>query len=113
MNLEEFLVSKIRNSWLELDVPMSLYARKSSRMVNGSLIKVFDIASVESANPGRGTFSGFIDRLEKKIEEVGLDGVYVESILNPRFAALLERRGYIKTNKDEICLNMFKQIRMR
>lgn len=112
MILKEFLASKnVRNAWIELDIPMKLYARKSYRHINGETIKALDIASVEvnEKKQGQGVFTGFLLEVENWItQQETLQGIYVESILNHALEGMLLKRGYMNVGGVDGCANMFK-----
>ena len=76
----------------------SLYVRMGSRYINGTKhLCVLDIANVTAKKPGNGAFS-------KLVEDIHHRGItlYVENVLNERFAAKLLRMGFIRLgNNDE------------
>lgn len=75
----------------------SLYVRINRRSLNGRIYnKVFDIASVEvkARQRGKGIFTKLVERLLAR----GLI-VYVESVMNDRLAAWLERNGFTRIDR--------------
>lgn len=82
----------LRNSNAFVEEPgfASLYVRMGRRYIRGEMHPcVLDIANVEASAPGAGTFSRLVERLLGR----GLT-LYVESVLNARFAAKLLRMGF-------------------
>lgn len=113
MTLNEFMDSSVRNAWLDLDIPMELFARKSQRIVNKEKVKAFDVANVVvfEENRSQGVFSNFMIKLEDIVRQAGLDGIFVESIQEPRLSNWLERNGFIRAGNDcDICPNYYKAI---
>jgi hypothetical protein len=69
-----------------------LYVRMSRRLLEGRMLyPVLDIANVEAEIPGNGAFTSLVERLLKQGHIL-----YVESVLNKRFAAKLLRMGFIQ-----------------
>lgn len=77
--------------WLR-DAVMSVYVRVSRRS-NLSADMCIDIANVCVRNPklmGKGHFTEFL----RQVELIGAP-VFIENVLEPRFAGFFHRRGYI------------------
>lgn len=67
-----------------------LYVRIGSRFIENSLRKrVLDIARITAEKPGSGRFTQLVSRLQR----MGFT-LYVECVLNPRFADKLLRMGF-------------------
>jgi hypothetical protein len=82
-----------RNEWLH-DAKMSIYVRYVQRFfgVKNERQACLDLASISVHKPGRGTFTAFLTKLEKKYSGV----IYIENVLTPRFARFLDKRGYLR-----------------
>jgi hypothetical protein len=113
MNIDDFLKSPIRNAWLELEEPASLYLRKANRVIAGEKVKTLDLATVEvqEEHQGKGVFKGLLKSLEKKVVSGDFDGLYVENILEPRLSSYLKSKGYALVGGDEIAPCLFKSKR--
>lgn len=92
MILEEFLNSKLRNSWL-YEGPLSVYVRKGIHTIDGQTINTFDIAnvSVQLEHQRQGIFKKFISRVENSTELP----IFIENILDAWLVTFFKRRGYI------------------
>ena len=91
-----FMLSTIKNTWW-LYEDFKAYVRKSFRRFNGvSYLNVFDVASVEVTEGlrGNGIFTHWLTTIEDAAKKAGFDAIYVESLLNPKLAQFLEKRGY-------------------
>lgn len=96
MTLDGFLLQyHLKNAWLA-EKHIQVYVRRSVRMIEGEMVPCLDISSVEVDEDmrGIGIFTGFLKRFEEAAKEMGRP-VYIESILVPRFANFLRRRGYV------------------
>ena len=102
--LDNFLTSNSRNSWLHLD-GFDIYVRKAIHYIDNKQVKCFDLATVNSETPGSGKFRGFLKALEQKIKAVGVyECIYVESVLNDGLVRLLPELGYKEVpGSDPIC----------
>lgn len=85
-----------KNRWLYAD-DFSAYVRKGLHRVGEGFHWTLDIAAIEAANPGSGVGSRF---LAYALEVCPYSAVYVESVLNPRFAEKLRREGWTEI-RDE------------
>jgi hypothetical protein len=69
----------------------ALYVRLGPRWIERVKYPcVFDIASVTARRPGAGAFTRLVEELRAR----GFS-IYVESVLNDRFAAMLPRLGFV------------------
>jgi hypothetical protein len=106
MNLDEFLRSNLRNSYIE-EENIEVYVRKSKRRINGELMDFIDVANVhvDEKFRNRGVFTSFLKRL---ISENSFN-IYVESILNSTVERICLKLGFLKINSEyEYELNMYK-----
>lgn len=103
MNFEDFIKSDLRNSYIEED-GMSIYVRKSKRIVNKEVLSFIDIANVVVDEEVRckGFFTRFMNRL---VDEYSFN-IYVESILSPHVERTCKKLGFVRT--DPFNLNMHK-----
>jgi len=70
----------------------SLYVRYVTRYIAGEFIHpVIDLANLEAKSPGKGAFGELHSHLRLNYPECWL---YVENVLNPRFAKKLLKMGY-------------------
>jgi GNAT superfamily N-acetyltransferase len=111
MTLNEFFISPVRNAWVDLDVPASLYLRKAHRLIDGRMQFTLDLATVEVSEEcqGTGVFTRLLDLLEKHTVDGSFDALYVENILEPRLVPFLERRGYQRTPESGLIPCLFKR----
>ena len=96
MDIDEFLSNdKLPRDWIQEPGFSGLYVRKGPRYTfvrPPRLTYALDLANVSVENPGKGTFTRLLDRLENERPDLS---IYVESIQVPRLADFLRRRGYI------------------
>ena len=82
-----------RNAYVRARGFRHLYVRKGERYVEGKwYAKVIGLANFEVNHPGKGLFGRFIARLRNSRPDWGL---YVESVLNPRFPRRLLELGFV------------------
>lgn len=92
MTLQEFInQTGARNAHVKHRDFKTLYVRHAHHVINGEVHQTFDIASVESKRPGRGAFTRLLEQELNDLDKT----IYVESVLNPKFACWLERNGFI------------------
>lgn len=87
-----FLTGAARNCWLKSPYG-EIYVRKSSRLIDGVVTPMMDIANIEIFAPHqrKGVFRDFLNFVEQHNPR---GGVYVE-LVGPKFLAdALQRRGY-------------------
>lgn len=103
MNAKDLLVqflhgpewpSYLCRQWLyATDPKMSVYVRKGNRYIGPAMTKTLEIATVDVAKRGRGTFTDFFDfALEMSPYPVLL----VESVQTERFCNFFRRRGMLE-----------------
>lgn len=108
--LEALVDGKARNGWVS-GGGLKLYARAGYHMIEGKITKCLDLASVEAEHPGNGAFTLLIEWVEQTLLPAHGGVVFVESIINPRFAEWLQRRGYFPQNQGLGLSNMYKKIK--
>lgn len=86
-SLQEFLTSKERNAWITHEGFAELYVRRTQR--HGFV--TLDLASLEAEEPGKGAFTALVKHVRERYPGLA---IYVESVLNARFDAKLEKMGF-------------------
>jgi len=81
------------NNWFYLE-GISIYIRKSKRLIEGNLVDCIDVASVNVVNKGRGEFTNFLDWLISSYSSDFI--IFVESVLEERLNGFLKRKGFIQ-----------------
>jgi hypothetical protein len=72
---------------------LELYVRYTRRYIGGQTHDpVLDLAALAAREPGRGSFKRLVSYVRKEYPALG---IYVESVLGPRFQQGLERMGFI------------------
>jgi hypothetical protein len=89
--VDDFITSTNRNLWLS-DGILSIYVRKSKRLIGGKYIDTFDVANISTISPIY-EHKGYFKRFMEKVESVS-DCVFVESIQNPQLTTTLRKNGY-------------------
>lgn len=89
--IKTFLESPLTNTYISTK-EMNLYVRKSKRFLEGKIYNCFDLARilVYEPNRGKGIFTKFYKELVSTYPEMN---IFVESILNERFAERLKFLG--------------------
>jgi len=91
--------SKLRinsRSWISNDL-MQVYVRVAYRYINNIGYRTFEIASVQVYNPGKGTFTAFLKEvLLLCFEDNYIQVIYIENVLNERFASFFDKLGFEK-----------------
>ena len=98
MTLIQFIENDkgIRNMWVREKGFSSLYVRLCRRYIHGNVVSnVLDIASVEASKPGNGAFTKLIERIRKRYPYLT---IYIENVLNPRFAVKIMHLGFQRDN---------------
>lgn len=82
----------------------SLYVRMGKRYLDGKTHdNVLDIANVTASKPGNGAFTRLVEELHAR----GIP-IYVESVLNDRFALKLPRMGFtVRDGLQPPCFYLF------
>ena len=95
--LEKFLEGPARNAWT-VNGPVRAYVRKSLRPYVGGKLHCLDIASVEVEESQRGKwrFADWYEIAEAAAKKHGLNGIYVESVMNPIMEGFCERHGFVR-----------------
>lgn len=110
MNLDQFISSpKLRNSWIK-EKHISIYVRRSTRLIGTNVYPFLDLASVEvkESQRGNGIFTSFLHRFENEAKKIGC-GVFIESILNTRLQTYLLTKEYLLVpHTNDLSLSMYK-----
>ena len=94
--MDQFLALNTHsNSYVSEPGFRELYVRKGFRYLDGKRVECVDLARIEAEDPGAGAFTKLAERLLTKYT------VYVESVLNPRFAKKLLREGWTMVGGTE------------
>jgi hypothetical protein len=82
---------------------LTLYVRLGPRYIQGKLVPlVLDIATVVARPPGKRHFTTLV----KELQERGFS-LYVESVVNPRFARMLPRLGFVRVTPEHDAPSFF------
>lgn len=95
--LQEFLAGPQRNAWAGyVGYPISLYLRKSHRILDKRYASCLDLASIDVAKAyrGQGLFKGLLPEIEHLAAQHGFSAVFVENILEPRLLKHLTGKAY-------------------
>lgn len=93
--LSNFVESGRPNAWIYGDGDsFSLYVRNTKRRGEGGLERSLDIASVEVAKKGEGSFKQMLDTIEEVALLKGFDMLYVENVQTDRFADYFRKTGW-------------------
>jgi len=85
----------------------AVYVRKGVHLIDGRLVTTLDLASIDMVAPGQGHFTRF---LEQAKDLNPWDAIYIENVLNPRFAEHLRRSGWSEIpNQDAPCFYLLRQ----
>lgn len=82
-----------RAAWLDEPGFDRLYVRVTRRFIDGKWMPSIDLANIKATNPGNGTFTKLIERLNKQYTKYA---IYIESVTNPRFSVKLLEMGFIE-----------------
>lgn len=88
--MEKFLVAPDRNKWLATP-QMEVYVRKAMHMVNRHMYSFIDLAAitVKEEMRSQGLFKQTLELFKELCSGTAYQGVYIESVLNPRLALYL------------------------
>ena len=97
--IREFLNDTRKVAWFA-DADMNVYARKSTRLIEGKLRKTLDIATVEVREEMRckRVFTNFINDM------IGMNPfpiLFVENIMTDRFAKYFQSQGWLSMGPYE------------
>ncbi len=82
-----------KSEWIHID-GVALYIRKSE--IPFDLGPNIQIANVSAGSPGQGKFTKILEEFETWVAtNPKYQTIFIENILNPRFDAFFERRGYL------------------
>lgn len=101
---------KHRSIWTHGD-GLDIYMRLGHHFVHGEMLTCLDIANVNATKPGKGAFTAFLNKVEEAVKNSDVcNCVFVESILEPRFVAYLQKRGYETTqNSVDLAPHLYKK----
>ena len=112
MNFADFVTSDYKNLWIE-EENMFCYVRKAVRVLGPSFVPTIDVATIEVAEEmrGQGIFTSFLTRVEQTAK-TQQRAVFVESVMAPRLANFLLKRGYIldPRNSTTLAPSFFKPL---
>lgn len=94
-----FLRSNTMQAGFGYQLPkMEIYARIGVFSASGTIEKSFQIAKalVPPHLQGQGTFTAYLDWLEAEVAKSDIRYIYVESVLQHRFANFFVNRGYVE-----------------
>jgi hypothetical protein len=98
MTLDEFL-NRTRfpnNMWIEFET-LRLYLRKTRRCIFDKKVLSLDVANFTNHGVnGQGLYRTWDNMVKQKVPEYGFDGIYIENVLNPWLAEVLERYSYTR-----------------
>lgn len=101
MTLDEFIAGGSerfpRNAYVREPGFKTLYVRWGWHVIEGDLKVCFDLAAIEARRTGRGSFKKLVGKLRSALPSTPL---YVECVLNPRFAEGLLRMGFRVVSED-------------
>jgi hypothetical protein len=104
--IRSFLSSKKINEWISFG-EMEVYVRKSKRYfpsIKDGFISCFDVANVNviDGEQGKGKFTSFFDVVIELAQVQGYDAIYIESVINSKFAeSLSKKKGMIEISTDK------------
>lgn len=97
--LDEFLSEGQRNAWIQSDnKDMDLYIRRAYRIVESQTYNnVLDLANLKVRHDvqGTGVFTRYLPVIEQIAKQHGCSGIFIENIMEPRFAEFFKRNGYV------------------
>jgi hypothetical protein len=111
--LEKFLASHARNEWL-MTGQLSVYVRKGHHIVNRHMYLFIDLANITVIEEMRscGLFKQTFELFKSSCGKT-YQGVYVESVLNPRLAShlreLSENDSDCHWNEETQCFSWLKK----
>jgi hypothetical protein len=102
----DFINSPQRNAWLNFG-EMEVYVRKAVRYFSGieGTIWCFDVANINiiETEQGKGKFTKFFDDLIKIVDEHDFEAIFIESVINEKFAeSLRNKKGFIEISHHRL-----------
>jgi len=105
--LRDFLNGHHRNQWLlSTDDEMQVYVRHAHHLINGQPTETLDIANVEVATTGKGTFTRFLEMAERLNPH---QAIFIENVMSERFANYFRRRGWGEMPTNPPCFYRMSQ----
>jgi hypothetical protein len=96
--LGSFLDSPARAEWLTFS-DKEVFVRKARHYhpEQKAVVRCFDIANITVFDPGKGTFSRWLEELPETLRSRGYAFIYIESVLNRRLLKHLRSKGVYET----------------
>lgn len=97
--LRTFLAGGEQNKYIMLG-KIKAYVRKGYHVIDGSIVRTFDLANFECAARyrGKGLFRALVPQLKAELATnahcAAIKGIYVENVLNDRLAKSLPSMGF-------------------
>lgn len=88
--IESFLNSPLRNTWLDNDI-IKVYVRKGSHIVEGKTNKFLDIANIQIEVQSKGTYTLMLSKIMQRFPT---QNIFVESIMDERFLNFHTKQGF-------------------
>jgi len=108
--MEQFLASAGPNAWIE-SMGYSVYVRKASHYVNGSVRDTLDIASIQRLDGSPKRFWELIQRTGEAAKfRLGIEYVYIENVINPTLAASLRGRRWTEIYPDDCAPSFYIKV---
>jgi hypothetical protein len=93
MTLGEFMYAPERNAYVEHPEFESLYVRKAKRWLEGQWHDTLDVGNVVAKVRGQGAWGRLVEELQAIAPH---KTIFVESVVNERFARRLEREQFTR-----------------
>jgi hypothetical protein len=99
-DIREFILkgNSFGNYWFYLR-GLDIYLRRGWHSLPGLDVHfMVDMPNITASEPGSGAFTDVLEFIESLVrsECPGIFGTFIENVIEERFQAFLERRGYIK-----------------
>lgn len=108
-----FLGGKRTNQYIRDDA-MSIYIRKSRRLIDGEMIQFLDLANIqiEDDYQNKGIYSNLMKKIVEKYPDYN---IFIENILNPHTEPILKKLGFKYTDSVDRCMYMInnKELKLK
>jgi hypothetical protein len=95
VNIDQFIEAARdawpHNAWIKQPDFRHLYVRLSKRLLENQMIETIDLLTIEAQEPGNGAFTSLVAHLRKTYPK---SAIFVENVLNDRFASKLLELGF-------------------
>lgn len=112
--LVEFIESDRRNGWMWCDRELvEIYFRKAFRIIDNQIVEnILDVANitVKYNYRGQGVFTSALQDIERIAKEKGFQGIFIESVLEPRLIGFLTKQGY-RQIPAQYDVNFYKEMK--